>query len=174
MMTLTSIMDSQKKETKIRFHIAVVDVDVESMIKIYSLRHLIRDDVEFNFYNAKKVENDLKGLNIKGPGLNAKLIIPQLLPDDIEKIYILDTGDLLVLKDLLSAYHWDMKGCLYAGVPANGIGKFANITKKIFDIYICCGSLLVNVKKVKEEHIYEKFIKYKNIYFFISMFLNIS
>ena len=39
MMTLTSIMDSQKKETKIRFHIAVVDVDAINMIKIYSLRY---------------------------------------------------------------------------------------------------------------------------------------
>ena len=76
MITLTSIMDSQKNETKIRFHIAVVDVDVEKMIKIYSLRYRIREDVEFNFYNAKKIEIDLNELNTKGPGLNARLIIP--------------------------------------------------------------------------------------------------
>ena len=76
MITLTSIMDSQKNETKIRFHTAVVDVDVEKMIKIYSLRYRIREDVEFNFYNAKKIEIDLNELNTKGPGLNARLIIP--------------------------------------------------------------------------------------------------
>ena len=91
-------------------------------------------------------------------------MIPQLLPNNIDKIYILDTGDLLVIKDLLDAYHWDIKDYLYAGAPAFGVGTLAKINNKTFDMYICCGSLLVNVKKVKEEHIYEKFVKYKNEY----------
>ena len=164
MVTLTSIMDSQNKNTSIRFHIAVVDVDIQKMLKIYTLRNKIREDVEFNFYNAKRVVTDLQGLNTKGPGLNAKLIIPQLLPDDVKRIFILDTGDLLVLKDLTEVYNWNMSDCLYAGVPAAGVGKLAKISNKTFNIYICCGSFLVDVKKVKEEEIYEKFIKYKNSY----------
>ena len=32
-------------------------------------------------------------------------------------------------------------------------------------MYICCESLLVNMKKVKEEHIYEKFIMNIEDYF---------
>ena len=53
MMTLASIIDSQKLETKLRFHFAVVlSFNVEHTLKIYSLRGRIRDDVEFNFYNA--------------------------------------------------------------------------------------------------------------------------
>ena len=164
MITLASIMDSQKKTTKIRFHIVVVDVDASKMLKIYSLRNKIREDVEFNFYNAKKVKTDLKGLTRKGDGLNAKLIIPQLLPDDVERIIILDTGDLLVIKDLSEVYHWNMSDCLYAGVPAASVGKLAKISNKKFNIYISCGSFLIDVKKVKKINIYEKFIKYKNIY----------
>ena len=164
MITLTSIIDSQNKNTKIRFHIILVGVDVKNMIKIYSLRNRIREDVEFNFYNAKRVETDLTGLNIKREGLNAKLIVPEILPDDIERVFVLDSGDLLVIKDLLEVFHWDMKGCLYAGVPARGVGKLAKITNKIFDIYIGCGNFLADVKKVKKEKMYEKFIKYKNVY----------
>ena len=113
MITLASIMDSQKQSTKIKFHLGVVlnfkDTD---MLKIYSLRDKIREDVEFNFYNAKKVEIDLKDLNSKGPGDAAKLLLPQLLPDEIEKLLIFDAGDLLVLRDLSELYNWDMKGCL--------------------------------------------------------------
>ena len=165
MITLTSIMDSQKNSTKIRFHFAVVlNFSINDMLKIYTLRKKIREDVEFNFYNAKRVETELNGLNAKGPGAVAKLLLPQLLPDDIDRLLIFDTGDLLVIKDLSDAYNWDMKGCLYAGVPAGSVGNYAKISKKIYDIYISVGSFLIDVKKVKEENMYEKFMKYKNEY----------
>ena len=98
MMTLASIMDSQKNTTKIRFHFAVVlNFEIDDMIRIYSLRNIIRDDVEFNFYNARRVEKDLIGLNTKGPGAVAKLLLPELLPNDIERLLVFDTGDLIIL-----------------------------------------------------------------------------
>ena len=165
MMTIASIMDSQKPKTKIRFHFAVVlnfkDID---MLKIYSLREKIREDVEFNFYNAKKVETELKDLNTKGPGAVAKLLLPQLLLDDVEKLLVFDTGDLLVLRDLYNAYNWDMNGSLYVGVPGIRTGKYAKISKKKFEMYISVGSFLIDVKKVKLENMYKKFVKYKHIY----------
>ena len=165
MITLASIMESQYKTTKIKFHFAVVlNFDIKAMLKIYSLRKRLREDVEFIFYNAKRVETDLKGLNTKGPGAVAKLLLPQLLPNDIERILVFDTGDLLIIKDLSEAYNWDISGYLYAGVPARSIGKYAKISKKPFDIYISVGSFLINVKRVKEENMYQKFIKYKNYY----------
>ena len=109
MITLASIMDSQKSQTKIIFHLAVVlSFNVKDMLKIYFLRNKIRDDVEFNFYNAKRVETELKNLNIKGPGAVAKLLLPQLLPNDIDKLIIFDTGDLLVLRDLHKMYNWNI------------------------------------------------------------------
>ena len=165
MMTLTSIMSSQKLTTKIRFHFSVVlGFSLENMLKIYSLRSLIREDVEFNFYNAKRVETDLKGLNTKGPGAVSKLLLPELLPDDIQRLFVLDTGDLLVINDLSEAYNWDLNGCLYAGVPAGNVGSLAKITNKIFDIYISIGTFLIDVKKVKEEKMYEKFVNHKKYY----------
>ena len=73
MFTIASIMDSQELETKLRLHFAVVEgFSVDGMIKIYTLRDKIRNDVEFNFYNAKKVETDIgRKMNPKGNGLNA-------------------------------------------------------------------------------------------------------
>ena len=79
MMTLASIMDSQSLKTKIRLHFAVVlNFTAENMLKIYSLREKIRNDVEFNFYNAEKVETDFKGVHPKGPGAIAKILLPHL------------------------------------------------------------------------------------------------
>ena len=165
MMTLASIMDSQKPETKIRFHLAVVlFFNANDMLKIYSLRKKIRDDVEFNFYNAKKVETELNNLNIKGPGAVAKLLLPQLLPDDINRLIILDTGDLLVLRDLSSMYNLDIKKYLFLGIPGKRVGDFAKISQKIFITYINTGCMLVNVKKFKFEKIYEKCVKKHKVY----------
>ena len=146
MMTLASIIDSQKPETKLRFHFAVVNYfNVEHMIKIYSLRDRIRDDIEFNFYNAKKCEIDLKKLNSKGPGAVAKLLLPNLLPKDVERLIVFDTGDLLVLRDLTIMYNWKMDNYLCLGIPGGKVGKYAKISKKKYLSYINTGSILISL-----------------------------
>ena len=165
MFTIASIMDSQNLETKLRLHFAVVNgFPVEKMIKIYTLRDKIRDDVEFNFYNAKKVETDLNNTNPKGNGPNTKLIFPELLPDDIERIIILDTGDTLILRDLSEMYNWNMEDKIYYGVLDNGVMKYGPISKKALDIYINTGSFLVYVKKPKSEKIYGKIVENKRLH----------
>lgn len=165
MITLASIMDSQINKTKIRFHIAIVlNFSVLDMLKIYSLRYRIREDTEFNFYNSSKVEKDLSGLNTRGAGVTSILLLPQLLPNDIKKLLVFDTGDLIVLKDLTEQYNWDMKDKMYVGVPGRRIGQKSLITNQTFKSYINIGSFLVNVTKVKSENMYEKFVKYKNYY----------
>ena len=165
MITLASIMDSQKNITKITFHIGVVlNFSPKDMLKIYSLRKKIRDDVEFIFYNAKRIEIDFKGLNPKGPGILAKLLLPELLPDDIERLIIFDTGDLLALRDLTEMYNWDMGDNLYLGTIDPGVGKHAIIANKTFDVYINTGHYLLDIKKIKSEKMYEKFVKYKEVY----------
>lgn len=165
MFTIASLIDSQNLETKLRLHLAVVDgFSVESMMKIYSLRAKIRDDVEFNFYNAKKVETDLKNTNTKGNAINAKLILPELLVDDIERIIIIDTGDIIVLKDLSEMYNWNMENKTYCGVLDISVMRYGLISKKRSDTYINTGSFLVNVKKAKSEKIYQKIVENKNVY----------
>jgi len=165
MMTLASIIDSQSYETKIRLHFAVVlNFTAENMTKIYSLREKIRDDVEFNFYNAEKVEVDFKGVHPKGPGAIAKIILPHILPDDINRIILFDTGDLLVLRDLREMYNWDMGEYLYLGAPDTCIGRMALISKKPFEVYINIGHFLLNVKKIREQNMYAQFLKYKDAY----------
>jgi hypothetical protein len=154
MMTLASIIDSQKPETKLRFHFAVVDnFDIEHMIKIYSLRGRMRDDVEFNFYNAEKSENDLRNLNIKGPGAVAKLLLPNLLPKDVDRLIVFDTGDLLVIRDLTKMYNWKMGNNIILGVPGGKVGKYAKLSKKKYLRYINTGGILINVTKYKIENI---------------------
>ena len=165
MITTASVMDSQKPDTKLRLHFAIVkNFNVKNMLKIYSLRTKIREDVEFNFYNAKRVEKELKGLSPKGPGICARLLLPQLVVDDVRRLIIIDNGDALVLRDLSEMYNWKMGNNIYMGVPDQGIGKFGLYSNKSLNIYINGGNYLIDVKKVKEKNMYEKFRDYKNLY----------
>ena len=165
MITVASIMDSQNRNTQIRFHfIVVLGFSAENMLKIYSLRDKIRDDVEFNFYNGSRVEKDFYGMHPKGPGAVAKILLPHLLPKDIERIIIFDTGDLLVLRDLSEMYNWNLNNYLYFGAPDPRIGANATISKKPFEVYINIGHYLLNVKKIKSKKMYDKYLKYKNMY----------
>ena len=137
MMTLASIIDSQKLSTKLRLHFAVVlRFNSKNMLKIYSLREKIREDVEFNFYNAERVESDFKGMHPKGPGAVAKILLPHLLPDDIERLLLFDSGDVLVLRDLSEMYNWNISDYLYMGTPDPCIGNIAQISQKPFYVYI--------------------------------------
>ena len=165
MITTSSIINSQKTETKLRLHFAVVkNFRPKYMLKIYSLRRKIREDVEFNFYDANEVEKDLSKLSPKGPGLYAKLILPQLVSDDVKRLIIFDTGDLLVLRDLSEMYNWNMGNNIYMGVPDQGIGKYGIFSKKALNVYINVGSYLIDVKKVKLNNMYNKFKKYRHLY----------
>ena len=165
MFTIASIMDSQKNETKLRLHFAVVDgFSEENMLKVYKLRERIREDVEFNFYNANRSEIDFQGVHTKGNSVCARLLLPELVPDDVDRLIILDTGDAMVLRDLSGMYNWDMKDKLYSGVIDGRINSLGKVSKRPMDIYINSGNYLIDVKKVKAEKMYEKFTKYKDAY----------
>ena len=165
MITTASVIDSQKSTTKLRFHFAVVKTfKPRDMIKIYSLRSRIREDVEFNFYDARKVQIQMNSITYKGPGLAAKLLLPQLVDDDVKRLIILDSGDLIVLRDLSVMYNWNMSNNMYMGAPDQSAGMYGKISKKPLDIYINAGNYLIDVNKVKKKNMYKLFLKYKNVY----------
>jgi len=163
--TTTSIIISQKPTTKLRLHFSVVgNFEPIDMIKIYSLRNKLREDVEFNFYNASRVEKELSSLSYKGPAIAARLLLPQLIDDSVNKLIIIDNGDALALRDLSVMYYWNMKNNIYMGVPDPSAGMFGKISKKPLNVYINGGNYLVNVTKVKSMNMYNLFLKYKNVY----------
>ena len=163
--TISSVIASQKSNTKLRLHFSVVNnFKSKDMLKIYSLRYRLREDVEFNFYDASRVRKELYSISRKGPGLSAKLLLPQLVKDNVKKLILIDIGDVLVLRDLTKMYNWDMKNNIYMGAPDTGAGTFGKISKKILKVYINVGHYLINVEKVKKKNMYQLFVKYKNMY----------
>ena len=111
MLTVSSIMATQKHTTKIRLHFGVTkDFTSEKMIKMYELKNKINNLTEFNFYYLKESVTKMKNFHPKGEACPGKFELPILLPDDVERLIIFDAGDLLVLRDLTDLYNYNMNG----------------------------------------------------------------
>jgi len=165
MITLTSIMTTQKKTTKIIFHLGVINgFSAHLMAKIYNLRYKINNLVEINFYYLKgsveKMKNFHRTKGIASPG---RFELPFLVPDNVERLLIFDVGDILILRDLTDLYNYNMNEYIVLGPPEPGIiVSFMNIKYNITK-YINIGSILVDVKKIKEINFWENYTKNRNI-----------
>ena len=86
----------------------------------------------------------MKNFHRKGEACPGKFELPELLPDDVQRLIIFDAGDVLVLRDLTELYNYSMNH-YWALAPPEPICIFkivkrANITK-----YLNIGSILLNV-----------------------------
>ena len=162
MLTVTSIMATQDKKTKIIFHFGVVNnFTAYHMIKIYNLRNKINNLTEFNFYYLKETMEKMKNFHKKGEACPGKFELPKLLPDNIHKLLLFDAGDVLVFRDLTELYNYEMKEFWVLGTPEPTFiypHKIYNITK-----YLNIGSLLFNIKELKKNKFWELYYKNKNI-----------
>ena len=164
MLTISSIMATQRKNTKIRFHLGVTkNFLAVKMAEIFELKNKINNNTEFNFYYLKESVIKMKGFHHKGEACPGKFELPIYLPDDVEKLIIFDGGDLLVLRDLTKLYQYNMGEYWILGTPEpiiiNSFMKIRyNITK-----YLNIGSIMIDVKKYKDNNIWEKYTNNRNL-----------
>ena len=156
-------MATQYKTTKIIFHLGVINnFSAKKMLKIYELRKKINNFTEFNFYYLKGAMKKMKNFHIKGEACPGKFELPELLPDNIDKLLIFDAGDVLVFRDLTELYNYDMKDNWALGTPEpDGISLLShhyNITK-----YLNIGSILLNVKELKKNNFWDTYTKNRNL-----------
>ena len=91
-LTISSILATQYKTTKINFHIGVTNnFTIESMIKIYELRNKINNLSEFNFYYLRESVLKMKNFHRKGEALTGRVELPNYLSDEIEKLIFFDS-----------------------------------------------------------------------------------
>ena len=158
MITMSSIMSTQFKTTKIIFHVGVVgNFIAKDMLKIYELRNKINNSSEFNFYYLKESTEKMKYFHPDGVACPGKFELPELLPENINRLIIFDAGDVLVLRDLTNFFNYNMSNYWVLGTPEptglQAIEKY-NLTK-----YINIGSILIDVKEAKKNKIWDTYIK---------------
>ena len=102
-------------------------IGILSMFIIYLIYHYATKDTSFNKYKVDKSKNivysiygngdtSVPEINIKGAGAVAKLLLPQLLPDDVKKLLVDRFGDIKIN---------------YKEIPKMDIEAYINKDKKI-------------------------------------------
>ena len=158
MMTISSIISTQYKTTKIIFHLGVVgNFTAKDMLKIYELRKRINNSTEFNFYYLKESIVKMKYFHRNGVACPGKFELPELLPESVNRLIIFDAGDVLILRDLSNFFNYNMNNYWVLGAPEPA-GLYA-IRKYNSTKYLNIGSLLIDVKEFKKNKIWNTYTK---------------
>ena len=129
---------------------------------IYDLKNRINNLTEFNFYYLKGTMKKMKNFHPKGEACPGKFELPELLPDDVERLIIFDAGDVLILRDLTELYNYDMNK-YWALAPPEPICIYQFVLKFNITKYLNIGSILLNVKELKKYNFWKLYTKNRNI-----------
>jgi lipopolysaccharide biosynthesis glycosyltransferase len=159
--SIVSILNTSSKNTYINFHIVLNNCSYDDIKPIISLEK-INTRVSFIFYNGKQAEYDfIRGLNERrGIGEYSRLLIPEIV-NNTNKILILDSADILAIKDLSEIFFFELGNYYYAFSLENSAGRFTD--DFIFsrnNFYPNGGVTLLNTRKFREDKLYR--LNYKN------------
>lgn len=102
----------------------------------------------------KYIHNDINTKSRCGKYTLARLFIPELI--DENKIIYIDT-DAICDKNLGSLWNFELKNNLIAGVSDNGVGDYKlTIGLNSQDVYINAGVILMNLEKIKQDKLQDK------------------
>jgi len=160
--TIASLLENAANNSFIHIHIIAVDNFIyPTMKKLNSLKYKINNNCEFIFYNGKEAEDDF-GLHTKkeerGLGEYARLLSLKII-NDTDRVIILDSGDLIIKKDLLELYNYPFDDFLFRGI----VDPLAKCEPYIFfhkTNFTNGGVILADLKKCKEMNIYQHFVEF--------------
>ena len=156
--SITSIIETANQETKYNFYIIHPN---EFKKKNLNKLHQIGKQY-FHKCTINTINFEIFSLNLTNARTSRRipiisyyrLFLSTILPF-IDKIIWLD-GDTLIYKDLNEMYNIDMENFYYKGFLDNPTNLY-HITKDN-DHYICAGVLLINLKKIREDNIENKYL----------------
>ena len=156
---MTSMLENVKEDTEYKYYLLVPgDFTEENKQKILSLKEKYKSkSFDINFIDMK---NDFKGAKTVGRWtlpMYYRLNLPGLLNEYNKCIYL--DGDTVVNKDLSEFFNIDLEDNYVGGVRAAGPGArfLKSIGLKPNNNYINSGVLLMNLKKLRDDRIEDKF-----------------
>ena len=160
--TISSILKNAFNTTFIHFHIIETgDFIPETRKKLSSLIYRLNNNSDFIFYNGSQVIQDF-GEEIKthnyGLGEYCRLLSPEFILED--KVLVLDSGDILVEKDLTELFNRELNDKLVLAVLDPYVKCFEDYPLFLKENYINGGVVLFNTKKWRKMGIYKDIVKF--------------
>lgn len=152
---IVSILESQKEDTELNFHIVSFDLSQDSVEKLNSLKAIRAFNIKYYDANDYGVKWDLFKVTLQHITIETYFrLYAHVFLKDIDKVLHLDI-DLLVFDDLLPFWNIDLDDTCMAGVPSNTINGM-HLAPANFDVqkhtYYLAGSNLLNLKKMRDNN----------------------
>ena len=166
LVSIASVLNTSNNNTYVHFHILGLNFGFEEIKKIIDLRK-INNKVSFIFYNAKQVEYDFEEArrDRRGFGNYAKILSPQII-NNTNKVVILDSGDIIVQKDLSELYFYDIKDNYFGWTLEICAGFYLKYKDKFMtnNFHPNAGVILVNVRLFRKDELYKKAVFVRKSY----------
>ena len=160
---ITSVIANKKYDAFYDIYVVTNNLSSES---ITILKNMETESVRIIIIKADKGKDfdkfKMKNFYVSPTDL-IKFELPELLPDDLGKVLYLD-GDIIVQKDLTAIFNENIED-VYAGVVSDkptGAEEFRQYYNNKYSSYFNAGVLLLNLKKLSEDHISELLIEHRN------------
>lgn len=157
---LASILTNSAKDDKFIFYILYSDIPKEQLKKYEKLKKI----KDFSIKYIEVFEKDFEKYPINPsthlkPATYYRLSLSNLLKED--KILYLDS-DMIVLNSLMELYNTNIEGVYCAAIENFGRKNMVSERLKTLNInnYFNAGVLLLNLKKMREDDIFTKFISF--------------
>ncbi len=155
LVAITSLMENSKKDTHYDIYIMTPgEFAEENSKKLLNLQDKYDNRCKISLIDMKDRYKDANDRGHITTPTYYRLSLSLLLPS-VDKIIYLD-GDTLIFEDLTDMLDLDMEGLYYRGfLDGNVHGS------KAFDVendhYICAGVMLINLEKLRQDNMEEKF-----------------
>ena len=158
LISIASVLNTSNEDTYIHFHILALNFGYDEIRKIIDMRK-INYKVDFIFYNAKQVEYDFNNANKdrRKYGNYAKILCSEIV-NNTNKILILDSGDIIVQKDLSEIYFYDINDNYFGWTLEICAGYYLDYKDKFMtnNFHPNAGSFLSNVRLFRKDELYKK------------------
>ena len=155
LVAVTSLMENSKKDTHYDIYIMTPgEFAEENSQKLLNLQEKYDNRFKINLIDMKDRYKDANDRGHITTPAYYRLSLSSLLPD-LNKIIWLD-GDTLTFEGLTDMFGLDMNGLYYRGLLDSNIHGTKPFGVKN-DHYICSGVMLINLEKLRQDNMEEKF-----------------
>lgn len=155
LVAITSLMESSKKDTYYDIYIMTQGkFSEENSKKLLNLHDKYDNRCKINLIDMKDRYKDANDSGHITTPAYYRLSLSSLLPD-LNKIIWVD-GDTLTFEDLTDMFNIDMNGLYYRGFLDSNVHGSKDFGVEN-DHYICSGVMLINLEKLRQDNIEEKF-----------------
>lgn len=158
LISIASILNTSSHDTYIHLHIMSHNFRYRDMEKIIQLKR-INKKIDFIFYCPKQAEYDFEKKiknYFRGVGDYSRILAPEIV-NNTNKVLIIDSGDVIVQKDLSEVYFYDIGDNYFSWILEEPAGN-SKAWNKFFinNLYPNTGICLVNVRLFRKDNLYKK------------------